>query len=134
MTAYMVAADKNIVVFSYLSEDVAKKALAAVKSADASLAADAGVAATAAKLPTDAAWYAYLSPSGTIEFVNNTLATFLAPRQGDQAAAVPRDAAGGLQREGRRVGGLEADLHSRRRGEEHRPLRHAGPRDERAEQ
>jgi hypothetical protein len=79
MTAYILAADKNIVVFSYLSEDVAKKAIAAVKSADASLAADAGVAATAAKLPTDAAWYAYVSPTGTLEFVNNTLATFLPP-------------------------------------------------------
>jgi hypothetical protein len=77
MTAYVLAADKHVVVFSYLSEDVAKKALAAVKNADASLAAEAGVAATTAKLPTDADWYAYLSPTGTLEFVNNTLASVL---------------------------------------------------------
>ena len=77
MIAYILAADKNVVVFSYRSEDVAKRALAAVKNADASLAAEAGVAATAVKLPTDADWYAYLSPTGTLEFVNNTLASVL---------------------------------------------------------
>ena len=75
MTAYILAANKNVVVFSYMSEDVAKKALAAVKNADASLSAEAGVAATTAKLPSDADWYGYLSPRGTIEFANNTLAS-----------------------------------------------------------
>jgi hypothetical protein len=61
---YLAAADEHAVVMAYTSPDVLTKALAVYKSQEAGLSGDAQLAQTAAALPPDAQFVAYIDLSG----------------------------------------------------------------------
>jgi hypothetical protein len=70
----MVACDEHTIVFSYMSEEPLRRAIAAIKQGQPGLAGNADVAKVAALLPPDATWVMYFSPKGTFSFVSQTLA------------------------------------------------------------
>lgn len=73
IVGYLVAADSKNIVCAYHSEKNARKAVAALNDADATLTADAAVAKTLAALPADAQWVALLSPSGIVSVADAVL-------------------------------------------------------------
>ena len=90
IVAYLVAADQTTLLAGYTNQDQIRSGLKVLQKGSSSLEKDKGVAATAALLPPGAPWVGYLSPSGTIEFASQMLATFEELSSGFKLAEFPK--------------------------------------------
>ena len=82
IVAWLVPCNEHAVVFSYMSQEPLRQAIAAIKQGKPDLAGDAEVAKVAALLPSGAAWSMYVSPKGIFDFLNQTMAAALPPGSG----------------------------------------------------
>ena len=79
VTAWIVPCDEHTVLFTYMSKEHLKEAIAAVKEGKGGLAEDAGVAKAAALLPKKAVWRFYVSPQGVLEFGKRVIVSIVPP-------------------------------------------------------
>ena len=76
LTGWVVPVDEHTVVVGYVSKDLIRSTLQAIKQGSPGLAGDADVSRTAALLPAGAASVAFWSPQGTVDFISRTVPAF----------------------------------------------------------
>ncbi len=79
ITTYLLAIEKNKVLYSYDSEKTIERQIAALNSGAPSLAKEASIAKTTALLPEEASLVAHLSPRGMVAWSKNIAGNFLPP-------------------------------------------------------
>ncbi len=84
MVFWIAPADEHTVVTGYVSKEPMEKLIADLKQKKPGLVENAELAKTAALLPPDAPFVAYLSPQGTIDLVKRMLADYLPPGMQDR--------------------------------------------------
>jgi len=84
VVTYLAAADGRTVVSAYGNKRALLRCIEAVKNPEARLSSNPQLAKTAAMLSPDAQWVGYLSPKGTIDFINRFMAAMPLPPQAAQ--------------------------------------------------
>ncbi|HUT12613.1 MAG TPA: hypothetical protein VMY42_19105 [Thermoguttaceae bacterium] len=81
VVTYMAAADGQTIVSAYANKRALLRCIEAVKNPEARLSSNPRLAKTAAMLSAEAQWVGYLSPKGTIDFINRFMAVMPMPPQ-----------------------------------------------------
>ena len=79
LTAYILAVEEKKVLFSYGSEKTIERQIAALESGEPGLANEPSIEKTAALLPEDPVFVAYLSPRGTVAWFKHIATRFAPP-------------------------------------------------------
>ncbi|MHB1033612.1 MAG: hypothetical protein ACYC35_16580 [Pirellulales bacterium] len=88
LTAWVVPVDEHTVVAGYVSKDLIRSTLQAIKQGSPGLGGDADVSRTAALLPAGAPSVAFWSPQGTVDFIIRMIPAF-APGDGKTEFKIP---------------------------------------------
>ena len=88
LTGWVVPVDEQTVVSGYVSKDIIRSTLHAIKQGSPGLAGDADVSRTAALLPAGAAVVAFWSPQGTVDLISRIVPVF-APGNANADFKVP---------------------------------------------
>ncbi|MEO8495632.1 MAG: hypothetical protein ABI614_11220 [Planctomycetota bacterium] len=86
---YGAAIDDKHIALAYVSEDNLRALIQAAKSPDAGLAADEGIQITSKLLPENAQLVGFVSPAGTVQFIQRMVQAILPPEQQAQIPAFP---------------------------------------------